>query len=46
MEQLLHKELSNKVLGMAFSVHNILGPGLKTELQAFHFSLPATGVID
>ena len=28
MEQLLHKELSDKVLGMAFSVHNILGPGL------------------
>jgi GxxExxY protein len=28
MELLLHKELSDKVLGMAFSVHNILGPGL------------------
>jgi GxxExxY protein len=28
METLLHKELSNKVLGMAFTVHNILGPGL------------------
>src|SRR4030043_53924 len=28
MGTLLHKELSNKVLGMAFSVHNILGPGL------------------
>jgi hypothetical protein len=28
MEQMLHKELSDKVLGMAFSVHNILGPGL------------------
>jgi GxxExxY protein len=28
MEQLLHKELSDKVLGMAFSVHNIIGPGL------------------
>jgi GxxExxY protein len=28
MEQLLYKELSIKVLGMAFSVHNIIGPGL------------------
>jgi GxxExxY protein len=28
MELLLHKELSDKVLGMAFSVHNILGQGL------------------
>lgn len=28
MAQLLHSELSHKVLGMAFSVHNILGPGL------------------
>jgi GxxExxY protein len=28
MELLLHKEISDKVLGMAFSVHNILGPGL------------------
>jgi GxxExxY protein len=28
MEQLLHKDLSDKVLGMAFSVHDILGPGL------------------
>jgi GxxExxY protein len=28
MELLLHKDLSDKVLGMAFSVHNILGPGL------------------
>jgi GxxExxY protein len=28
MELLLHKDLSDKVLGMAFSVHDILGPGL------------------
>jgi GxxExxY protein len=28
MEQMLYKELSDKILGMAFSVHNILGPGL------------------
>jgi GxxExxY protein len=28
MEQLLHKDLSDKMLGMAFSVHDILGPGL------------------
>ena len=28
MEQMLHKELSDKVLGAAFSVHNIIGPGL------------------
>jgi len=28
MTELLYKELSDKVLGMAFSVHNILGPGL------------------
>ncbi|RPJ03359.1 MAG: GxxExxY protein [Spirochaetaceae bacterium] len=28
MTEMLYKELSEKVLGMAFSVHNILGPGL------------------
>jgi GxxExxY protein len=28
MTTLLHKQLSDKVLGMAFTVHNILGPGL------------------
>jgi hypothetical protein len=28
MADLLYKELAEKVLGMAFSVHNILGPGL------------------
>mgnify|MGYP000013080226 FL=1 len=28
MTTMLHKELSDKVLGMAFAVHNILGPGL------------------
>ena len=28
MSKLLHAELSNKVLALAFSVHNILGPGL------------------
>lgn len=28
METLLYQELSNKVLRMAFNVHNILGPGL------------------
>jgi GxxExxY protein len=28
MENILHKKLSDKILGMAFSVHNILGPGL------------------
>ena len=28
MSKLIHSELSNKVLGFAFSVHNILGPGL------------------
>ena len=26
--QIIHQTLSEKVLGMAFSVHNILGPGL------------------
>jgi len=28
MTEMLYKELSEKVLGMSFSVHNILGPGL------------------
>ena len=28
MAALLHKDLSDKVLGALFSVHNILGPGL------------------
>jgi len=28
MTELIYKDLSDKVLGMAFSVHNILGPGL------------------
>jgi len=28
MEELLHKELSDKILGMAFSIHNIIGLGL------------------
>jgi GxxExxY protein len=28
MAELYKKQLSDKVLGMAFSVHNILGPGL------------------
>jgi GxxExxY protein len=28
MLQIYHQELSNKLLGMAFTVHNILGPGL------------------
>jgi GxxExxY protein len=28
METFLHKELSFKVLGMAYAVHNALGPGL------------------
>jgi GxxExxY protein len=28
MAQFIHKQLSYKILGMAFSVHNILGPGL------------------
>ena len=28
MASLIHKELSQKVLGAVFSVHNILGPGL------------------
>jgi GxxExxY protein len=28
MKNILYKELSQKILGMAFNVHNILGPGL------------------
>jgi hypothetical protein len=28
MLQFYHQELSDKLLGMAFTVHNILGPGL------------------
>ena len=27
-EHIIHRQLSDKVLGMAFTVHNILGPGL------------------
>jgi len=28
MSQIIHEELSNKLLGMAFTVHNHFGPGL------------------
>ena len=28
MASFIHKELSDKVLGAAFTVHNALGPGL------------------
>jgi len=28
MSHIIHEELSNKLLGMAFTVHNHLGPGL------------------
>jgi GxxExxY protein len=28
MEQPLHKQLTDRLLGMAFTIHNILGPGL------------------
>ena len=28
MASLIHKELSDRVLGAAFTVHNVLGPGL------------------
>jgi GxxExxY protein len=28
MSQIYHQELSDKLLGMAFTLHNILGPGL------------------
>jgi GxxExxY protein len=28
MASLIHKELTEKVLGVAFAVHNVLGPGL------------------
>ncbi len=28
MSHIIHQELSDKLLGMAFTVHNLLGPGL------------------
>jgi len=28
MNNIIYKELSEKVLGLAFTVHNVLGPGL------------------
>ena len=28
MADIIHKQLSDKILGMAFTVHNLLGPGL------------------
>ena len=28
MSVLIHKEISDKVLGAVFAVHNVLGPGL------------------
>ena len=31
MKSFIHKELSYKVLGLAFNVHNALGPGLKED---------------
>ena len=28
MKEIIYRELSDKIIGMAYSVHNILGPGL------------------
>jgi GxxExxY protein len=46
MEETLHKELSIKVLGMAFTIHNILGPGLLEHAyeEAFCIELKLAGI--
>jgi GxxExxY protein len=46
MNQPLYKELSTKVLGMAFKVHNALGPGLLEHCyeEAFCVELKYAGI--
>jgi GxxExxY protein len=46
MLQIYHQELSDKLLGMAFTVHNILGPGLLEAAyeEAFCVELRNAGV--
>jgi GxxExxY protein len=47
MAQFIHKQLSYKLLGMAFSVHNILGPGLLESAYegAFCVELAKAGIV-
>jgi GxxExxY protein len=46
MSQLIHEELSTKLLGMAFTIHNILGPGLLEAAyeEAFCVELMLAGI--
>jgi GxxExxY protein len=46
MTKLLHFELSNKILNMAFTIHNILGPGLLEHAyeEAFCIELKHAGI--
>ena len=46
MNQPLYKELSTKVLGMAFKIHNALGPGLLEHCyeEAFCVELKYAGI--
>ena len=46
MATFIKKQLSDKVLGMAFSVHNILGPGLLESVyeSAFVVELKRSGI--
>jgi GxxExxY protein len=46
MSQLIHSALSHKVLGIAFKVHNIIGPGLHESAyeEAFCIELASAGV--
>jgi GxxExxY protein len=46
MSQIYHQNLSDKLLGMAFTVHNILGPGLleSTYEEAFCVELKHAGI--
>ncbi len=46
MSQIYHQELSNTLLGMAFTVHNCLGPGLLEAAyeEAFCVELTLAGI--
>ena len=45
--KIIHQSLSEKVLGMAFKIHNILGPGLLEHCyqEAFCIELKKNGVL-
>jgi GxxExxY protein len=46
MSQIIHRELSDKLLGLAFEVHNLLGPGLLEAAyeEAFCVELKVAGI--